>query len=381
MKIRDVIRAFRWSPAELAGQLPGYALIGASQYKQRMLDSKETLRSVDKKDMMSSLEQMPKHLSEGLKRGTMTGLPKFMPRNIFVCGMGGSAIGGDLLCEWLSAQSGVPCGVLRSYSVPPHLGKESLVIVASYSGNTEETLHMLEEARKRRAKTVLIASGGQLAQMSSAHDIPLARLPSGMMPRASLGFMLGAMLGIVERTGVASVGKQSEEAVRVMEGVGASCKPTRATVDNPAKKLAHEIHGYVPVIVGYGLSRPVAKRWANQINENSKSLAFASEIPELDHNEIVGWMRDPRSKGFSAVFLDNEQGNKALTRRVEATKKMVSKVAPIHSVMSAGLSPLAQMMSLVLLGDFVSVYLGVLRKEDPSSNEPIDDLKTVLSKK
>lgn len=346
-----------------------------------MLDSKETLRSIDRKDMMSSLEQMPKHFSEGLRRGRMTGLPRFTPRNIFVCGMGGSAIGGDLLCEWLSIQSAAPCGVLRSYSVPPHLTKESLVIVASYSGNTEETLFMLEEVRKRRAKAVVISSGGQLAQMSGTHDIPFAKLPTGMMPRASLGYMLGAMLGIVERTGAASVDKQFEEAIRVMGGVVASCKPSRPTVDNPAKRLAHELHGYVPVIIGYGLSRPVAKRWANQINENSKSLAFSSEIPELDHNEIVGWMRDPRSKGFSAVFLDNEHGNKALDKRVDATKKMVSKVAPMHCVMSVGLSPLAQMMSLVLVGDYVSVYLGVLRKEDPSSNEPIDDLKAVLSKK
>ena len=346
-----------------------------------MLDSKETLRSIDKKDMMGSLEQMPKHLSEGLRRGRMSGLPRFTPRNIFVCGMGGSAIGGDLLCDWMSTQSEIPCGVLRSYTVPSHLGKDSLVIVASYSGNTEETLSMLEEVRKRRAKTVVISSGGQLAQLSSNHEIPLARLPAGMMPRASLGFMLGVMLGIVERTGVVTVGKQLEEAVRVMEGVVASCGPAKPTVENPAKRLAHELHGYVPVIVGYGLSRPIAKRWANQLNENAKSLAFSSEIPELDHNEIVGWMKDSRSKGFAAVFLDNDQGNKSLSKRVDATKKMVLKVAPMHSVMSAGLSPLAQMMSLVLIGDFVSVYLGVLRSEDPSSNEPIDELKAVLSKK
>ena len=346
-----------------------------------MLDSNETLRSVDRKDMISSLEHMPKNFSEGLRRGRMTGLPRFTPRSIFVCGMGGSAIGGDLLCEWLSTQCEIPCGVLRSYSVPPHLGKDSLVIVASYSGNTEETICMLDEVRKKRAKTVVISSGGQLAQMSSTHDIPFAKLPTGMMPRASLGFMLGAMLGIVERTGTVSVDKQFEEAIRVMESVVASCKPSMKTAENPAKKLAHELFGYVPVIVGYGLSRPIAKRWANQINENSKSLAFSSEIPELNHNEIVGWMKDTRSQGFAAVFLDNEQGNKALSKRVDATKKMVSKVAPMHSVMSVGLSPLAQMMSLVLVGDYVSIYLGVLRKEDPSSNEPIDDLKAVLSKK
>jgi len=346
-----------------------------------MLDSKETMRSIDRNDMLSSLEQMPKHFSEGLRRGRMAGPSKFTPRNIFVCGVGGSAIGGDLLCEWLSTQSEIPCSVLRSYSVPPHLGKESLVIVASYSGNTEETLCMLDEVRKKRAKVVAVTSGGQLAKMSETYDLPLARLPIGMMPRASLGFMLGAMLGIVERTGAASVDKQFEEATRVIGSIVASCGPGKATAENPAKRLSHELFGYVPVVIGYGLSRPVAKRWANQINENSKSMAFSSEIPELNHNEIVGWMRDSRSKGFSSVFLDNEQGNKALSKRVDATKKMVSRVAPMHCVKSVGLSPLAQMMSLVLVGDYVSIYLGLLRKEDPSSNEPIDELKAVLSKK
>lgn len=346
-----------------------------------MLDSKDALRAVDKKDMMSSLELMPKQLSEGLRRGRTTAIPRFTPKSIFICGMGGSAIGGDLLCEWMTTQSEIPCSVLRSYSVPPHLGKDSLVVVASYSGNTEETICMMDEVRRRKAKVVVISSGGHLSQLSSTVDIPIAKLPTGMMPRASLGFMLGAMIGIVERAGTASVDRQLEEAVHVMDSVVASCGRAKATADNPAKKLAHELYGYVPVIVGYGLSRPIAKRWANQINENSKSLAFSSEIPELDHNEIVGWMRDARSKGFAAVFLDNEHGNRALHKRVEATKKMVSKVAPTHSVMSMGLSPLAQMMSLVLVGDFVSVYLGVLRKEDPSSNEPIDDLKAVLSKK
>jgi glucose/mannose-6-phosphate isomerase len=261
------------------------------------------------------------------------------------------------------------------------MNKESLVIVASYSGNTEETLAMFDEARKKHAKIIAISSGGQLAQVGGASEMPFARIPTGMMPRASLGYMLGAMIGVVERTGVAKVDRQFEETTRILESVVAECRPGRRTAENPAKRLAHELLGTVPVVVGYALSRPVAKRWANQISENSKSLAFSSEIPELNHNEIVGWMKDRLSKGFSAVILDNEQDNKALVRRVEATKNMLTRVASVHRVKAMGLSPLAQMMSLVLIGDYVSVYLGVLRKEDPSSNEPIDELKAVLSKK
>ncbi len=346
-----------------------------------MLDSRERLGSLDKRGMLSTIEQMPKNLSEGVRLGTRMSLLRFSPSKVVVCGMGGSAIGGDLLCEWVSSISEVPCSVHRSYSVPSHIDKDSLVIVASYSGDTEETLNMFEAAQKKGARIVAIASGGELAHSAEKLGIPCAKIPTGMMPRASLGFMMGAMIGILERTQMVSSGEQVEETVRVLKSVIDSCKPSVKTADNPAKRLAHELMGHVPVVVGYGLSRPVAKRWANQLNENAKSLAFSSEIPELDHNEIVGWMKDGLSRGFAAVILDNEQGNSALSRRVEATKNMLTRVASVHRVKSLGRGPLAQMFSLVLVGDYVSVYLGILRGEDPSANEPIDELKSVLAKK
>ena len=346
-----------------------------------MLDDQQAVKSYDKKDMLETVEEFPKHLSEGLRRGRMSGLPRFTPKNIFVCGMGGSAIGGDLLSEWLSTSAEVPCGVCRSYEVPSMLGKDSLVIVASYSGNTEESISMFEEARKRRAKTVLISSGGQLAEMSQTYDVPFARLPMGMMPRASLPYVFGAMLGVVERTGAAVADKQLEEAARVVGGVVSSCRPSVPTADNPSKRMAHELYGFFPVVVGYGLSKPVAKRWANQFNENSKCISYASELPEMDHNEIVAWMRDSRSRGFAAIFLEHASAGKSMEKRVLATKNMVSKATSVHGVAALGKSPLAQMLSLVCVGDFVSIYLGILRKEDPSSNEPIDELKLILSKK
>jgi glucose/mannose-6-phosphate isomerase len=345
------------------------------------LDSKERLHSLDKRGMLDTVGQMPKSLSEGVALGKRIGLARFSPSKVIVCGMGGSAIGGDLLCEWVSSISDVPCGVHRSYSVPSHLNEDSLVIVASYSGNTEETLNMFEDAMKKKARIVAVTSGGELARNAERLGIPCAKVPSGMVPRASLGFMLGAMIGILERIEMVSAGEQIEDTVRVLKGVIDSCKPSVKTIENPAKRLAHELMGHVPVVVGYGISRPVAKRWANQLNENAKVLAFSSEIPELNHNEIVGWMKDGLSRGFAAIILDSEQGNMALTRRVEATKNMLTRVASVHRVKSLGRSPLAQLFSLVLVGDYVSAYLGILRGEDPSTNEPIDELKSVLAKK
>jgi glucose/mannose-6-phosphate isomerase len=261
------------------------------------------------------------------------------------------------------------------------VGKDSLVIVSSYSGNTEETLSMFEDARKRRAKVVAISSGGQLAQLADSFSVPFAKINTGLLPRASLGYVFGAMMGVVERSGVAFQEKQLEETVRVLGSVISFCKQSVPTGDNPAKVLAHELLTSAPIIVGYDLSKPVAKRWANQLNENSKCMAFSAEIPELDHNEIVGWMKDPRSKGYASVFLEHDQRRTPMRRRIDATKEMLGRNAPVYSVDALGLSPMAIMFSLVMIGDYTSTYLAILRNEDPSSNEPIDELKAVLSKK
>jgi len=346
-----------------------------------MLDSEDKLRSLDQKDMLGAIENLPEHLSDGLRRGRVAGLPRFTPRDIVVCGMGGSAIGGHLLAEWLASESEVPCIVCSSYSLPTCVSKDSLVIVASYSGNTEESISMFEEARKRRAKIVTITSGGQLVKMSEAVGVPVAKIPPGMVPRATIGYIFGAMLGILERSGIVSVDKQLEEAVKVMRRTIAYCRQSVQTSDNPAKMLAHELFACVPVVVGYGVSRPVAKRWANQLNENSKVIAHSSELPEMDHNEIVGWMKDARSKNFAPVFLEHETKSRPMNKRIAVTKDMLGRVTHVYSVSALGLSPIAKMFSLIIMGDYVSVYLGLLRNEDPSTNEPIDELKSVLSKK
>lgn len=346
-----------------------------------MLDSKESIRALDRKDMMCSVEGLPKNLSDGLRRGRMSGLPRFSPKEIVFCGVGGSAIGGELLQEWLSASCPVPCSVVRDYSLPAHVDKDSLVMVSSYSGNTEETLSMFEDARKRRAKVLAVVSGGQLAKMSESASIPFVRVPSGLMPRASLGYMFGAMLGSLERSGIVSLDKQVEEAIRVMGKIATYCKPTVHTPDNPAKMLAHKLYSHIPLIIGYGLSKPVAKRWADQLSENSKSLAFSLDIPEFNHNAIVGFVKDQRSKGLACVFLQHAGAGKQMEKRVTATKDLIARVTSVYSTDALGLSPLAKMFSLIMLGDYVSVYLAVLRGEDPSSNDVIDDLKLVLSKK
>jgi glucose/mannose-6-phosphate isomerase len=346
-----------------------------------MLDSESALRSHDKKDMLRTIEEMPKHLSEGRRTGRSAGLPKFAPKEIVVCGLGGSAIGGDLLQAWLSASCGVRCEICRSYSVPSYVGRDTLAIVASYSGNTEETLSMLEDARKKRAQIVTICSGGKLAARAESFSVPRAHVPTGLVPRASLGYMFGAMAGIVERSGIAQYGKQFEETSRVLVNVAKFCRPSTSTGDNPAKKLAHELFPLVPVVVGHGLASPVARRWANQLNECSKSIAFWAELPEMDHNLIIPLVRDPRGRLFCLVSLEHGPSSKAMRARVDATKTMAGEHMSVYTVSAQGQSPLAKMFSLIMMGDFASAYLGILHKEDPSSSEPIEQLKSVLAKK
>ncbi|MEW5747878.1 MAG: bifunctional phosphoglucose/phosphomannose isomerase [Candidatus Thermoplasmatota archaeon] len=346
-----------------------------------MLDDVKRMASVDSRDMLGAVESMSEHLAEGVRRGRKAGPPKCSPDSVVVCGMGGSAIGGDVLRAWLATDVDIRCEVARGYSVPRHVGRQSLVVVSSYSGNTEESLSMLEDARARTSRIVTVSSGGRLAEMAASLSLPHVAVPSGMVPRASFGYMFGALLGVVERAGIASPGKQLDEAARVLAQVNGRCSRGVQTQDNPAKRMAHELHGSVPVVIGHGLSAPVARRWANQMNENAKSAAFASELPEMDHNEVVFWAADPRSQGFSAVFLDHDFSDARMARRLEATREMVCSRSAAHVVRATGRSPLAQIMSLVSVGDYISVYSAVLRGEDPSTTEPIERLKDIISKK
>jgi glucose/mannose-6-phosphate isomerase len=345
-----------------------------------MLDSKDAIRSVDTHDMLAAVENLPKQLQEGMRRGMRASVAKAPVTNVVVCGVGGSAIGGDLLRGWLSTASTMRCEVQRSYSLPAQVGKDTVAIVASYSGDTEETLAMFKDARRRRAKIVAVSSGGRLSKLAVSGHVPLVKIPKGVQPRASLGYLFGAMAGILESCGVVAPESQVKETASILGKVNASCKPSAPTVKNEAKILAHRLLPSVPIVIGHGLSSPVAKRWANQFNENSKVLSFSSALPEFDHNEIVGWMRDPRTRGFSSVFLHHGT-DKMMARRIVATREMLARVAPVCEVSAVGRSPMAKMFSLVMLGDYVSTYLGILRNEDPSANEPIDELKTALSKK
>jgi len=345
-----------------------------------MLDSVERIGTLDSRGMLRMVAGMPDHLAVGYESGLSTGLKDGSVEEVVICGLGGSAIGGDLAAAWVSESSSIPVSVVRSYSTPSHVGSGSLVVAVSYSGDTEETLSMAKDASARGAKLVAVSSGGRLSELAEAEGTPLCRVPPGLVPRATVGYMFGTLSGILERVGAAEAGAQLDETRALLSRMSSDCGPGAKTVDNPAKKLAHSIHGTVPVIVGYGLSRPVATRWANQLNENAKMIAFGGELPEMDHNGIVGWVGDPKSQGFSMVFLDHDLRDPRMGRRVGATKDMVGEHLRVYSSEAAGSSAMAKMFSLICMGDYMSIYAAVLRGEDPSTTAPIDRLKEILSR-
>ena len=230
-------------------------------------------------------------------------IPK--PDNIIVSGLGGSAIGGDLLKDWARDRASVPIEVNRDYHLPAYAGKKTLVIVSSYSGDTEESLSAFLDALKRKCMVYCVTSGGALLKYAVKHNVPYLQVPSGMPPRAALPYMFISLVIFMQKIGlVTGVSVELDEALKLLEKISADNLPQKPTIDNFAKTLALDIGETVPVIYGFGFYRGVAQRFKQQINENAKYPAKWEVFPELDHNEIVGWANSGDSgKGFSIIFL------------------------------------------------------------------------------
>ncbi|UCE80960.1 MAG: bifunctional phosphoglucose/phosphomannose isomerase [Methanobacteriota archaeon] len=344
-----------------------------------MLDDLNAVKSLDTRDLLGMTAHMPEHLIEGFQLGRSAAPDGLEIGRIAVCGLGGSAIGGDLLCAWLSGVSEIPCGVYRSYSIPNHIGRDSLVLAVSYSGNTEETLSMAKQALDRGSGMIAVSSGGQLKDIAAERDIPHCSLPSGLVPRSAIGYMLGCLTGVLDGAGIVKGRADIDDSADVLGRVLSDCGPEIGTDRNPAKRLAHELHGTVPVVIGHDASIPVARRWASQFNENAKMVAFSDELPEMNHNGIVGWISDTLSRGFSMIILEQDQRDSRMSKRIEATKAMVSERMQVFSSSAVGESPLGRMLSQVMVGDYVSLYSAFLRGVDPSTTEPIDELKRIMT--
>jgi glucose/mannose-6-phosphate isomerase len=344
------------------------------------LEDPAALRAADPSGMLDALIAFPDDCAGSYDRGRRTGgLPQpDHVRSLTLCGMGGSAVAGDIVRALFSGRLGVPIDIVRSPSLPEHCETQSVVVVASYSGNTAETLGCLEEAVARGCRVVAVTSGGRLAERCADERLPVVRVPGGMQPRAALGHLAFGTLGALEAAGlVPSVEADVEETVSIVRKIVAALGPEAPR--NLAKEIAYRIGDRVPVIWGAeGIGAVAAMRWKTQINENAKWPAFWSAMPELDHNEIVGWS-EGAGAGFFLVMLRHDGEDPGVAPRFPLSLEAIRGAGLGHEeVRAAGESPLARLISLVVVGDFTSVYLALRRGVDPTPVEAIDRLKRAL---
>ncbi len=304
-------------------------------------------------------------------------------RQVLVLGMGGSAIGADLVQGFLGDAAVKPIGVNRTYSIPRWVNRETLALVCSYSGNTEETLSAAEQAKKQGAKLLAVTSGGKLAAWAGRHGVPWIQIPSGLPPRSAVGFLAFIPLGLFARLGWAeSRDLKVEEALTALSRwVDSDLQPGVPSEKNRAKRLAASLVGRLPILYGAaGGWEGVTYRWRTQIEENSKSLAFHHLFPEATHNEISAWLQ-PRGlmRRLTALFLTDPAVHPRILRRMEFTRRIVKgQGAQAIMVSVPGRTRTERLLKLVALGDFLSVYLGVLYRIDPTPVERVEALKKFM---
>lgn len=346
------------------------------------LDDPGYIAKLDKSKMRMLIGNLPDQFSMASKSFQEAKLNlKARFSSVVVAGMGGSAIGGDLVSAYFSSTFPAPVWVVRDYEVPSFVTRNTLLIAVSYSGNTEETLSAFEDGKGKRARIVCIASGGSLMEMAKSESIPFLTVPGGMPPRCAIGFLsTSILLSIGLAFDVSGLTTELEEVGDVLKKMKNVLEPDNPVKKNPAKKIAGKLAHKLPFV--YSSSRmtdPVARRWSTQINENAKSLCHYSSLPELDHNEIVGW-GIPREVSYAShiLFLDPGNLSEKLRRRLAVTKEIISQMAEVESLTASGTGNLARLFSLVFLGDYVSFYLAMLNGVDPTPIERIDLLKKKL---
>ncbi len=348
------------------------------------LDCAEGLFRIDSTGMFAALEGLPMQchcacwdLIEHVELPDIGAIS-----NIVVTGLGGSAIGGDLLRAYVADKISTPVVVNRDYVLPEFVGPDTLVFAVSYSGNTEETLSAYDDAQARGASIIAITAGGKLGEYAKRDGVPVIRVPGGVSPRAATGYLFLPTLRVLQKLGMLpDVTGEIINMISHLKELRKKLGPDAAAAGNPAKQLAGKLHKKIPVIWGAsGITGVVAQRWKGQINENAKAPAYWNVVPELNHNEIVGFQFPLEIlKKIHIVFLRDRQDHPRVQKRVEITKKLVKDVVDGYTeVWSSGDGTIPRLYSLIYTGDYASVYLAALYGIDPGPVKAIDYLKKEL---
>ncbi len=347
------------------------------------LDDPAALRGVDPEGMLDAVLELAQRCREGYRIGLETGgLPLGEGVTaVAVCGMGGSAVAGDVLAALAAPRLRTPVVVVRTPELPEFCGPHTLVVASSYSGDTAEALELFEEAVVRGCRIVPVTSGGALARRANELDLGCVMVPAGAPPRAAIGWSLLATLGALESIGVVpSLAADLDEAVAGMDAVTATDGPEAPLAVNRSKALARSIGERTPVVWGAeGIAAVAAVRLKTQFNENAKIPSFAAAMPELDHNDVEGWAAG-RGRGFAVLALRHEGEHPDVASRFAPSLEIArASGASAEEVWATGRSPLSALLTLVQTGDLIATYHALSRGVDPTPVDAIAGLKRALA--
>ncbi len=346
-----------------------------------LLDDLEKIKIVDLQHYYTYIAEIPTQCRTAYKEMSAVVVPADYQKakNIIICGMGGSAIGADLVRTFLPEDLRVPVSVHRDYDLPAYVGPDSLVILSSYSGETEEVLSSFYDALAKKAKMFVVAGGGTLIELAKANNLPFYQFSYASQPRATIGFVFVALTVLFEKLNVFKNHVDIEKTAKHLESVIADLAPEVPTEKNKAKLLAYKTFDSLLVVVGSGILSEVARRWKCQFNENAKAFAFFEILPELNHNMVEG-IHFPTELRDQALFLflensfDHPQNNK----RFAILKELFDHQNVRYEVIEPqGDTPIEQKLSSVIFGDYASFYLAILNNINPT---PVDTIQWAKKK-
>lgn len=302
--------------------------------------------------------------------------------NVVYAGMGGSGLAALMAKSWPGCK--LPFEICRQYQIPAYVSSGTLFIAGSYSGNTEEVLSALADAENQGAKIIIIAKGGKLSEIAAQKNYPILLLPEVSQPRYAVMANLKALALILEAANLlkeTGASQQMQQAAGFLEFAVKSWLPTVPTSQNPAKKLALELAGKSPVIYAGPLLAPAAYKWKINFNENAKNVAWWNELPEFDHNELIGWSSHPVQKPYEIIELRSKLEHPRVQKRYEVGERILSGRRPAPNVVEVqGSNLLEQMLWAINFGDFVSIYMGLLNNIDPAPVDLVEKFKKELDK-
>jgi len=350
---------------------------------ETILDNPEQLVALDRSGMLKALDHFPESCREAIEaaEGLLLGaLPHRRFKAVAIVGVGGSAIGGQLLHDWLLESTPIPIYVQRGILLPRFIDEETLVFAVSYSGNTEETLSALSEALERGCPVIALTTGGKMQELSAEKGFPVLSLPRGMQPRAALPNQFFSLATIMRRLALTSEPwEEVDESFEVLEALRDDIALEAPTARNPAKQTALGLRGTVPFVYGPHPFEAVAYRIRTQLNENSKFPAASGSFPEAFHNAVMG-CEGPEEvrRSVCTLIIRDPEGPPDIERKTDEFKRLLeSGGVRVLEIRARGRGKLARMFSALYVGDYASTYLGLLCGLDPSSMDSIAALKRV----